>query len=136
MRVLRGMRPAADGLPRLGPTPKTLGARPGAAAGEGDIVMDERGMVRPGGEGEPEGMSVSPPPADNIVYFRRPPEHGGTAKKLKLYEMDTEELPDELVAMSDPENPEGHFLIAPAYEMSFEEYQGALESTRDLWRVV
>lgn len=96
------MRPAEDGSPRLGPTPKTLGARPAGPTGEdGDIAVGEDGMVRP----ETGGMSVSPPPAENIVPYRRPPEHGGTAKKLKLYEMDTDELPEELVAR--PEEPRG-----------------------------
>lgn len=132
-RVLRGMRPDKECYPRTGPTPKTLGARPAGPTGEeGDIPVSSDGMVRP----ETGGMSVSPPPVKNVIYFRRPPEHGGTAKKLKLYEMETDELPDELMARPDPRNPEKHVFIEPAYEMSFEEYQGALESTRDLWRLV
>jgi hypothetical protein len=132
VKVLRGMRPADDGSPRLGPTPKTLGARPAGPDGEdGDIPVGEDGMVRPG----TGGMSVSPYPPSNIVPFRRPPEHGGTAKKFRLYEIETDELPEELVARDDPHR-EGHVFIEPAREMSFEDYQSALESTEDLWKAV
>lgn len=138
MRVLRGMMAAEDGLPRTGPTARTLGARPlrtrpGRHA-EGDIpVTEPGGMVSPASG----GMSVSPPPAEeNLPPFRRPPEHGGTAKNIRLFEVDTDDLPDDLRARRDPENPERHVLIEPAREMTFEEYERALEGTRPLWRRV
>ncbi len=79
---------------------------------------------------------MSPPPPEHLPRFRRPPEHGGTAKKIKLHELDTDGLPDELRARLDPEDPRRHAFIEPAREMSFEEYEQALEETRDLWRPV
>lgn len=124
------MRVALDGLPLTGPTARTLGARPGSPP-EGDIPI-AGGMVHPG----TGGMSVSPPPSGNLPRFRRPPEHGGTAKKIKLYELDTDGLPDELRARPDPKNPRRHAFIEPARETSFEEYEHALEETRELWRPV
>lgn len=121
----------ADGLPLTGPTARTLGARRPDGGKEGDLPVREPGdMVRPG----TGGMSVSPPPADNLPPFRRPPEYGGIAKKIALYEMDTDELPENLRARPDPENPERHVLIEPAFNMSFDEYERALEGTRALWR--
>ena len=130
MRVLRGMRAAPDGLPLAGPSARTLGARPGSPP-EGDIPIIG-GMVYPG----TGGMSVSPPPAKNLPRFRRPPEHGGTARNIKLYELDTDGLPDELRARPDPKDPQRHAFIEPMRQMSFEEYEQALEETRGLWRPV
>lgn len=123
------MRFDEDGLPVCGPTARTLGARPGLP--EGDIeILD--GMVQPG----TGGMSASPPPPSNLPDFRRPPEHDGKAKKIKLYELETENLPDELQARPDPENPDRHVFIEPALEMSFEDYERALEGTRTFWKPV
>jgi hypothetical protein len=124
------MRIGEDGLPMAGPTARTLGARPGSPP-EWDIPVVD-GIVRPG----TGGMSVSPPPPGNLPHFRRPPEHGGTAKKIGLYEMDTDDLPDRLAARPDPDDPARHVFIEPSREMSFEEYESALEETRSLWRLV
>lgn len=81
-------------------------------------------------------MSVSPPPPDNLPRFRRPPEHGGTARKIKLYELETERLPAELRVRLDPEDPQRHVFIEPAHEMSLERYEHALSITRRLWTPV
>ena len=80
-------------------------------------------------------MSVSPPPPDNLPYYRRPPEFGGTGKD-PVWEMDTDELPVELRYRPDPDNPEGHGYIEPSYPMSFEEYQRAIHTTQRLWTLV
>lgn len=124
------MRAAPDGLPLAGPSARTLGAKPGSPP-EGDLPV-RRGMVSP----ETGGMSVSPPPPGNLPRFRRPPEHGGTARNIKLYELDTDGLPSVLRARPDPEDPRRHAFIEPAHEMSFEEYEQALGETRGLWRPV
>lgn len=134
MRVLRGMIPDEDGLPRVGSTGRTLGARPGYpdASTEPDIPVSSGGHVYPG-DG---GMSVALPPIDNLPPHRRPKKHGGRGKRLEVYELDTEELPDELEERIDPYNRTRHVFIEPARVMSFEEYQRALHATRTLWRVV
>ena len=147
MRVFRGMRrDRRDGLPRVGAAASKLGVRPGYAEDEmdpedrikpgdavkPDIWVDEAGMVRPG----PGGMSTALPPIDNLVPHRRPPKHGGDDPSYEVYELDTDELPDELQHRNDPYGPTRHGFIEPAREMSLEEYQEALYSTRELWRRV
>lgn len=121
------MRVEGDGLPLVGNTARTLGARPGADTG--DIPVGAAGVV----ETETGGMSVSPPPPENLVYFRRPVEYGGTGKD-PVWELETDELPEELAYRPDPVNPEGHGFIEPSRQMSFDDYQQALHATRRLWR--
>ncbi len=105
---------------------RTLGARPNI-----DIPLNEDGSVKP----ETEGMSVSPPPPEHLPPYRRPPEFGGTSKD-SLWELDTNLLPDELVYRPDPDAPDQHGFIEPAYPMPFEQYQQALRKTRNLWKRV
>jgi len=80
-----------------------------------------------------EGMSVVPPPVENLVDHRRPPDFGGTGKD-PVFELDTEDLPGVLAYRPDPTNPEGHGFIEPARRVSFEEYRRAIHQTRSLWR--
>jgi hypothetical protein len=128
MRVLRGMRAAPDGLPMIGPTARTLGARPGSPP-EGDIPI-VGGIVNPG----TGGMSVSPSPSSNLPPHRRPPEYGGKGRD-PLWECDTDDLDGaKLSYRSDPELPRTHGFIEPVRRMRFEEYQEALGATRSLWR--
>lgn len=70
-----------------------------------------------------------------LTYRRRPPEFGGTGKD-PVFEMDTDELPEELEYLPDPNKPATHGFIRPAYTMSFEHYQRALHATRELWQPV
>lgn len=128
------MTPDEDGLPRIGSTGRTLGARSGYPNGgtNPDIRITPAGKVYP----RSGGMSVAMPPADNLPPHRRPPSHGGTDKKIALYELETEDLPDELQERIDPYNSERHVFIEPAQVMSFEDYQQALHATRRLWRPV
>jgi hypothetical protein len=123
VRVLRAMKVGEDGLPKTGASARTLGARCNI-----DIPIDEDGFVELG----MDGMSVSPPPPENLPEHRRPPEFGGVGKD-PLWELDTDELPEELYYRPDPDNPEGHGYIAPSRRMTFEEYQRAIHGTRGLW---
>ena len=123
MRVLRAMKAEDDDLPKVGVSARTLGARPNI-----DIPLDEDGLVEP----EMEGMSVSPPPLENLPYYRRPREFGGEGRD-PLWELETDELPAELVYRPDPDDPDRHGFIEPRWWMSFEEYQRAIHSTRGLW---
>ncbi|HZB07824.1 MAG TPA: hypothetical protein VE525_01790 [Rubrobacter sp.] len=50
-----------------------------------------------------------------------------------VFELDTDELPEELIYRPDPENPEEHGFLEPARRMSFEEYQQTIYGTRALW---
>lgn len=115
-----------DGMPTTGTTGRYLGVRPGV-----DVPVGPDGFVEP----ETEGMSVVPPPLDNLQPHRRPPEFGGTGKD-SVFELETDELPEEPRYRPDPANPEGHGFVEPARRISFEEYQRLLHATRALWRVV
>jgi hypothetical protein len=130
------MIPDEDGWPRVGSTGRTLGARLGHPGDpeepEPDIRVDEDGIVRP----ETGGASVAIPPMRHLRPHRRPPKHGGTDKKLEVYELETDDLPDELQVRPDPFGPKVHAFIEPAYAMSFDEYQHVLHSTRRLWSIV
>lgn len=126
------MIPDRDGLPRVGSTARTLGARSPDDHPEPDIPLGEGANVYPA----TGGMSTALPPPNNLPPHRRPPKHGGWDKKLELYELETDELPDELEERIDPYNPTRHVFIEPSRVMSFEEYQQALHATRVLWRPV
>lgn len=85
-------------------------------------------MVEPG----TGGMSVSPPPVGNLPLHRRPDEYGGRGKD-PVFVLDTGKLPTNLHYRQDPEAPHRHGFIEPSHRMSFEEYQGAIHTTRTLW---
>jgi hypothetical protein len=123
----RRMKENDDGWPGIGATSRTLGVRPGI-----DIRMfSTDGKVYPG----LEGMSVSPSPPENLPRSRRPPQFGGTGKDA-VFELDTDDLPEELVYRPDPSKPDVHGLLTPAYTMTFEHYQRAIHQTRHLWRLL
>lgn len=79
------------------------------------------------------GMSVSPPPPENLPRFRRPPEFRGIGKD-PVWRLETDGLPGTLRYRPDPEQPERHGFIEPSRAVDFDEYQAALYGTRDLWR--
>lgn len=105
---------------------RTLGARPNI-----DIPINEDESVEP----ETGGVSVSPDSPENLPPYRRPPEFGGIGKD-PLWELDTDDLSDELVYRPDPDDPHRHGFIEPSYKMAFEQYQQALRETRSLWKLV
>lgn len=111
-------RPLVDGdNPR-----RCLSARVGEAGQNRD------GSVEPGRG----GISVSPPPPENLPIHRRPERFGGTGKD-PVWELETDDLPDKLVYRPDPRKPDEHGFIEPAYRMTFERYQRALRETSELW---
>jgi len=120
------MKRGEDGLPKPGASARTLGVRAtiDIPVGEDEYVWPEMG-----------GMSVSPPPPENLSPWRRPPEFGGTSKDT-LWELDTDQLPDALRYRPDPDNPDAHGFIEPSRPMTFEEYQRALHGSRGLWTLV
>lgn len=130
------MIPDEDGLPRVGSTGRTLGARPGypsdPAEPEPDIHVSAAGNVYP----DSGGASVAIPPMENLRPHRRPPKYGGKDKKLEVYSLETDDLPEELLIRVDPLGPTVHAFIEPARVMNFDEYQRALHATRGLWQIV
>ncbi len=123
------MRAGEDGLPRVGETGRYLAVR--WSGRFRDIDVGDDGMVRPG----TGGMSVSPPPLENLPEQLRPPEHGGYGKD-PLFEIDTDDLAPELRYRPDPKNPTGHGFIEPSEPMPFEDYERAIHATRALWRLM
>ncbi len=120
------MKEDEDGLPKIGATSRSLGARPGV-----DIGVFNSGSVF----STRQGMSVSPAPPENLPEWRRPEEFDGTGKD-PVFAMDPDDLPEELEYLPDPAKPDTHGFIRPAYTMAFEHYQRALHETRELWWLV
>lgn len=118
------MRADEDGLPMVGSSGRYLTVRPNL-----DIPVDGDGCVDP----ETEGVSVIPPPVENMDPHRRPPAFGGTGKD-PVFVLDTDELPRNLVYRPDPADPERHGFLEPARRMRFGEYLAAVQDTRALWR--
>ena len=126
------MIPGEDDIfPQIGDTGRTLGARPHPEGGPptGDIPVSRTGLVEP----LTGGISVSPGSIEHLPPHRRPPAHGGTDRRVRVYAMETDGLPPELRARPDPNGPTRHWFIEPAWMMRFDEYQRALHATRRLW---
>jgi hypothetical protein len=126
VQLFRSMQAAEDGMPVVGPTARTLGARPRI-----DILVDPHGTVRPG----TGGLSVSPDDPRNLPSHRRPPEFGGTGKDT-VWTIASSELGPELIYRPDPLNPTGHGFVEPAWPMHVDQYQRALAATRGAWALV
>jgi RHS repeat-associated protein len=120
--LFRSMKAGPSG-PEVGPTARTLGARPGT-----DIPV-QGGMVQP----QTGGMSVSPGGPHNLPSHRRPPEFGGTGKD-PVWCINGCDLPEGLTYRPDPHNPTGHGFIEPSRAMNYSEYEQLLESTQNLWK--
>lgn len=50
-----------------------------------------------------------------------------------VFELETDELPEELRYRPDLETPERHRFIEPAHRMLFDEYQRAVHGIRAMW---
>jgi hypothetical protein len=92
------MKEDEDGLPMIGATSRTLGARPGV-----DIGVFNSGNV----VSTVQGMSGSPMPPENLPLWRRPPEFDGTGTD-PVFAMDTNDLPEELEFLPDPKKRATH----------------------------
>jgi hypothetical protein len=117
------MRADRSGLPELGTSSSTLGARKGY-----DLLVDEEGLVHP----NTEGMSVTPDDWRRMRRDRTPPELGGTGRH-PMFTIDTDNLGPRLQFRRDPGNPVRHGFIEPTRTMSFDEYQAAIHATAASW---
>lgn len=122
--LFRSMAAASDGLPATGSSARTLGARPTI-----DVPLQPGNRVYPG----TGGMSVSPDDPHNLPRHRRPSEFGGIGRD-PVWSVRPADLGPELRYRPDPLNPTEHGFVEPAQEMSFANYQSALEATRPAWR--
>lgn len=122
--LYRAMKPADDGLPVTGSTARSLGARPNL-----DLRIDGHGYVQPC----TGGMSITADSIDKLPGHRRPPEFDGTGKD-PIYCIEHARIPNSLFVRQD--GPRHHYLVEPAYECLFVEYQCELHLTRPQWSKV
>ena len=127
-KLYREMDIASDGLPLVGPTNLALGVRTGGRLF--DIPVGDDGTVEPRAVSEPRGgMSVAPRSPMNLHMRHRPPELGGEGE-YPVWSISSQDLgPDLMYQETSPT----HGRVAPAREMTLEEYEAALEATRDRW---
>lgn len=122
------MKPDEDGRPQVGDTARTLGVRvegkrPDVVVAASGVVLSERG-----------GMSVSPPPPENLQEHRRPEEYGGIGKD-PVWEIETDSLPSGLTYRQDLKDPEIHGFIEPTEPMQLDVYKALLNETKGRWEV-
>ena len=118
-----GMQETPDGEPAIGPSARTLGARPHV-----DISVDPSGSVHPG----TGGISVAPDTPSNLPRHRRPPEYGGTGKD-PLWSIQERELGTHLKYVADAVPSPIHGVIEPIISTTFAAYQQALAETAPYW---
>ncbi|MEW5848200.1 MAG: RHS repeat-associated core domain-containing protein [Myxococcota bacterium] len=126
-KLYRAMTEAPDGYPETSPpSSSTLAAR---------INVDVHPF--PGRFGPDtvapadEGMSVAPDYIGNLLG-RLPRSLGGPNNK-PAFCINVDQLPEDLRYVPDPTKPGVHGFVGPSREMSFDDYQGHLASTRLSW---
>jgi RHS repeat-associated protein len=127
--LYRSMQEGIDGMPVLGESATTLGARIGP---ELDIATDENGIVHPNSG----GMSVNTNP-NNIPEYRRPSEFGGTGKN-PMWCLGTCSLPKGLkFTLEEAKNPlNTHGFTEPAKSMGGKAFNQLIQSTKSLWKKI
>jgi hypothetical protein len=130
--IYRAMTPDGD-KPKVGPTARTLGVRPG-----GDITADENGDVAPG----TGGMSVAPS-WRQLKLHRIPrrlrhivPEASGSPQD-RCWRMGNGPFKVDNVAsgLSLRPDTEIHGVVEPSAVVSLEDFQGALAATQGEWSI-
>lgn len=127
MKVLRAMKADQEGKPEINSTARALGVR--TSGRRPDIVVAASGFVLT----KTGGMSVSPPPPENLPEHRRPDEYGGSGGD-PVWELNTDYLPHGLVYRPDPKDPYRHGFIEPAVPMHLDEYETFLRMTQRQWQ--
>lgn len=124
--LFRAMTADEDGLPVVGASARTLGARPRI-----DVKGDSSDVIDPASG----GISVAFGSPTDLPMHRRPVAFGGTGSD-PVYAIDVADLGADLGWRADPDGPSGHGFIEPVRRMTFNEYQEALWATRNRWRRV
>ena len=122
------MTPDTDGLPKLGPSARTLGVRVPQ-----DVNPDETGHVTPGSG----GMSVAPDTMWNLPHHRRPRGigRGSTGPDQDhLFSLALAELHETVLAVRhDPKAPAVHAFVEPKFRMLLADFERGLATTRPRW---
>lgn len=120
--LFRAMRKDPSGGPMVGPSARTLGARPNT-----DIPVVGGYVVPDSG-----GLSVTLDRPEILHPFRRPPSFGGTGKD-PVWCIGEDQIGGILVFRVDTQT---HGLIEPAFPMTLDAFSNELSNTRALWRRV
>ena len=124
----RSMTPAADGLPTVGRSARSLGVRVPQ-----DIRADADGNVWPG-QG---GMSVAPDSMWNVPNHRRPRsmERGSTGPAFdQVFALVSIQVG--LAVRLDPDRPTKHAYVEPASVVPLEAFEDSIADTRPEWKRV
>ncbi len=117
--LFRAMRMDTQGRPERGPGFGTLQVRIPR-----DIAPDDAGLVHPAAG----GLSVNPDRAENVpLNLRHKPG-------FRVYVIGENALGSRLTFRLDPVNPI-HGFVEPSAAMALADYQGALQNTRDDWKI-
>jgi hypothetical protein len=126
VKLYRAMTPAADGLPQVSRSARSLGVRTPDESNRPDVTAtDPADIIQPG----TGGMSTAANDPANLPPLRRPTALGGTGKD-PVWELDTDDLGPDLQARQDGKT---HVLIEPARAMTLDEFEQALTATRAKW---
>jgi hypothetical protein len=121
--LYRAVRAMPDGKPELGESASTLGVRV-----PGDIEPDEIGLVGPGRG----GLSVTPDDLAKLPESRLPRELGGRGNQ-PVWSISLAALGPDLTYRPDPDDPDRHGFVEPAYNMTQDDYRKSIAVTRDEW---
>lgn len=125
MKLFRAMREAADGLPVVGPTARTLGVRPVPHPNADVAASYPTDLVYPGGG----GASVAPDDPMHLPPMRRPRSLGGS-RNDPVWMIESDDLGPDLGFRRDNSV---HGTIVPARTMTLAEFARALADTRTRW---
>jgi hypothetical protein len=126
MRLYRAMIEAADGLPEVGPTARSLGVRPGGGKYSDVAAILPSDPVVPGAG----GMSATPHDLMDLPSYRLPRSQGGTGND-PVWSIELDDLDPDLQFRPDSAV---HGLIEPVQTMTLQSFQQALQRTRRHWR--
>jgi hypothetical protein len=129
-RIYRAMKEAGSGRPEVGPTKRTLGAKPGVGRYD-DIAVDGNGDVWP----NTGGMSVNLLTPCNLPPHKLARSLGGVESNDPTWAIPIALLPQDLSLAPDPGNPL-HVYVEPSFRMSLGSYQDSLATTAPFWEKV
>lgn len=129
LRLFRVMRPAADGLPRLGHSASTLGVRVEGRESRCDIPV-KNGLVEP----SQGGMSVTPDDWRN-VYFVFLENAVDDNEPDQMWLLHGSDLGPDLQYRADDRYPGSHGFIEPSRSMAVSVYEAAIIETRPRWKL-
>jgi hypothetical protein len=125
-RLFRAMKEAADGLPEVGRSARTLGIRPGNRTPCDVPAITPSDIVGPG-----DGGLVTADDPALLIRHRRPASLGGTGTD-PVWVLELADLSPDLIARHDSVT---HVLVEAAIPMSLADFEAQIAATRVQWKV-